>query len=147
MKALFNAGNDIPISTNLNSSPMPVNLHTTYILAAVATIKAHIDKDPFKFKGSSDILNYLNSPNRNKLEKAFKEVYGVGIKTYQVKARLNIAKVLMMKGVPKKLIAHKCHYQSPSCFTTAFKKQFGMTPTQWERTIDIKDLENLQNDK
>jgi AraC-like DNA-binding protein len=119
MKALSNAGKNNPTNKKIKQSATPVNFHTAYILAAVATIKAHIDKDPFKFKGSSDLLNYLNLPNRSKLEKAFKAVYGYGIKAYQVKARLNVAKILMMKGVPKKLIAHKCHYQSPSCFTTA----------------------------
>ena len=147
METLFNPGNDIPISTNLNNSPMPVNFHTTYILAAIATIKEHIDKDPFKFKSSSDILNYLNSPNRNRLEKAFKDVYGYRMKGYQVMVRLNIAKQYIMRGMPKKMVAHKCLYESSSSFTTAFKRQFGMTPSEWERTIDIKDLEDLQNDK
>lgn len=147
METLFNPGKDIPTSTNINNHPMPVNFHTTYILAAIATIKEHIDKDPFKFKLSSDILNHLNSPNRNILEKAFKDVYGDGIKTYQVKARLNAGKILIMKGMPKKLVAHKCLYGSSSSFTTAFKRQFGMTPSEWERTIDIKDLEDLHNDK
>jgi AraC-like DNA-binding protein len=147
METLFNPGTNVPISKNTNSSPMPVRFHTTYILAAITTIKEHIDKDPFKFKSSSDLLNYLNSPNRNLLEKAFRDVYGDGIKTYQVKARLNVAKALMMKGMPKKLVAHKCLYESSSSFTTAFKRQFGMTPSEWERTIDIKDLEDLQKDK
>jgi AraC-like DNA-binding protein len=147
METLFNAGKDIPTSTNISKSSLPVNFHTTYILAAIATVKEHIDKDPFKFKLSSDILNYLHSPNRTLLEKAFRDVYRDGIKTYQVKARLNVAKALMMRGIPKKMIAHKCLYASSSAFTTAFKRQFGMTPTDWEHTIDIKDLEDLQNDK
>lgn len=147
METLFNPGKDIPTSTNVNKSSMPDNFHTTYVLAAIATIKEHIDKDPFKFKLSSDILNHLNSPNRNLLEKAFRDVYGDGIKTYQVKARLNAGKILIMKGMPKKLVAHKCLYGSSSSFTTAFKRQFGMTPSEWERTIDIKDLEDLHKDK
>lgn len=117
-----------------------------HILASIADIKKHIDKDPFKFKSSSAILNSLNLLNRRELEKAFRQVYGDGIKTYQVKARLNVAKKLMVKGMPKKLIAHQCYYASQSAFTTAFKRQFGMTPMQWEHTIDIKEIEDLQND-
>jgi len=133
----------MPNNTNLNHPFMPVEFHTNYILSAIATIKAHIDKDPFKFKLSSDILNYLDSPHRSVLEKAFKDVYGDGIKTYQVKARLNAGKIFMMRGMPKKMVAKKCYYASPSAFTTAFKKQFGMTPTQWEHTVKTKDLEDL----
>lgn len=146
METLFNSGKHIPTSTNINTPTMPVDFHTTYILAAIASIKEHIDKDPFKFKGSLDILNDLNSPNRNKLEKAFRAVYGDGIKTYQVKARLNVAKRLIIKGTPKKMIAHKCYYASSSAFTTAFKRQFGMTPSEWERTLSMKDFEDMQND-
>lgn len=147
MEALFNHGKDIPTSTNVNNTPMPDNFHTTYVLAAIATIKEHIDKNPFKFKLSSDILNYLNSPNRNLLEKAFRDVYGDGIKSYQVKARLNGGKLLIKKGMPKKLIAHKCLYASSSAFTTAFKRKFGMTPTEWEHTLSMKDFEDMLNDE
>lgn len=136
-----------PLFNNVNSPSMPDNFHTTYILGAIATIREHIDKDTFKFKNPSDLLNYLNSPNRNRLEKAFKDVYGEGIKSYQVRVRLNAAKEMMKRGMPKKLVAHKCLYESSSAFTTAFKRQFGMTPSEWERTIDIKELEDLQNDK
>lgn len=147
METLFNAGKDMPTSTHITTPSMSDNFHTTYILAAIATIKEHIDKDPFKFKLSSDILNHLNSPNRNPLEKAFREVYGDGIKTYQVKARLNAGKLLIMKGMPKKLVAHKCLYTSSSAFTTAFKRQFGMTPTEWEHTLSMKDFEDMLNDE
>jgi AraC-like DNA-binding protein len=146
METLFNSGKHIPTSTNTTTPTMPVKFHTTYILAAIATIKEHIDKDPFKFKSSSDLLNYLNSPCRNILEKAFRDVYGDGIKTYQVKARLNVGKMLIMKGMPKKMVAHKCLYTSSSSFTTAFKRQFGMTPSEWERTLSMKDFEDMQND-
>jgi AraC-like DNA-binding protein len=37
-----------------------------------------------------------------------------------------------MKGVPKNLVGKKCFYGSISAFSTAFKKQFGVPPTEWE---------------
>lgn len=118
------------------------------IWTAIAAIKEHIDKDPFKFKGSFDVLNDLDAiPNRNILEKAFKDVYGDGIKTYQVKARLTVAKKLIIKGMPKKMIAHKCYYATPSAFTTAFKRQFKMTPTEWEHNLKMKEIEDSLNEE
>jgi AraC-like DNA-binding protein len=129
-------------------NPFRIKEILTEIAAEVAAIKEHIDKDPFKFKASSDILNELNSAhNRNVLEKAFRKAYGDGIKTYQVKARLGVAKRLIIKGKPKKMIAHKCYYASPSAFTTAFKRQFGMTPTEWEHNLKIKEIEDMLNDE
>ena len=118
------------------------------IFAAVAAIKEHIDKDPFKYKSSIRILNDLNSTlDRRKLEKAFSDVYGYGIKKYQVKARLNEAKKMIIKGIPKKTIANKCYYATPSAFTTAFKRQFNMTPIQWEHTLKIKEIEDSLNNE
>lgn len=147
MGTLFNHGKNMPTSTNVNNSSMPVNFHTINVLVAIATIKEHIDKDPFKYKLSSDILNHLNCPNRYILEKEFRKAYGDGIKTYQVKARLNAGKLLIMRGMPKKMVAHRCLYSSSSAFTTAFKRQFGMTPTEWEHTLSMKDFEDLLNDE
>lgn len=118
------------------------------IFTAIATIKEHIDKDPFKYKNSIHILNDLDSTvDRRKLEKAFSDVYGDRIKTYQVKARLNVAKKMIIKGLPKKTIAHTCYYATPSAFTTAFKRQFKMTPTEWEHSLKIKEIEDTLNEE
>jgi AraC-like DNA-binding protein len=106
--------------------------YSNYIFLAVETIKSHIDKDPFCYKKSTELLDHLCTPHRNKVEKAFKDVYGFRIKEYQVKQRLKFAKQYLMEGLPKQTVAKKCYYGSISAFSTAFKKQFGVPPTEWE---------------
>jgi AraC-like DNA-binding protein len=139
METLFRPGNIFPEhhqpvnDPNSTSSTSPAKRYSNYILTAIAGIKAHIDKDPFEYKTASQLLNHLNTPNRNTIEKAFKGLYGAGIKEYMVKSRLGQAKIYLTKDIPKKTIAHKCLYESLSAFSTAFRKEFGMSPTQWER--------------
>ncbi|AEV98733.1 hypothetical protein A4D02_09310 [Niastella koreensis] len=106
--------------------------YSNYILIAIETIKTEIDKDPFGYKKAAELLEHLCTPHRNNVEKAFKVVYGYGIKEYQVRQRLNAAKQHLMEGMPKKFVARKCFYGSISAFSTAFKKQFGVPPTEWE---------------
>lgn len=138
METLSSSDANMPENKN-NTPPMPAKNHSTYILAAITTIKEHIDTDPFQFKSSSDLLTHLNTPNRKSLEKAFKEVYGTRIKEYHVRQRLNRAKTMMKKGLPKKLVAHTCLYESASAFSSAFKKEFGISPSQWERTCSLEN--------
>jgi methylphosphotriester-DNA--protein-cysteine methyltransferase len=106
--------------------------YSKYVLVSINTIKEHIDKDPIHYKKATEFFNRQNTPDRSVLEKAFKEVYGFRIKEYQVKQRLLRAKKYLQEGLPKKLVADKCLYRSTSAFSTAFKKEFGMSPTEWE---------------
>lgn len=106
--------------------------YSNYIHIAIETIKAQIDKDPFSYKTSTELLEHLCTPHRNTVEKAFKDVYGFRIKEYHVRQRLNMAKQFLMEGMPKKIVAKKCFYGSVSAFSTAFKKEFGVSPTEWE---------------
>ncbi|WP_205513204.1 helix-turn-helix domain-containing protein [Longitalea arenae] len=114
----------------LNTKP-----YSSYVLAAINSIKKHIDTDPFRYRSAADLLEEISSPHRNSVEKAFKEVYGYRIKEYQVKQRLQIAKLYLKQGLSKKQVATKCFYGSSSAFCTAFKKEFGMAPTEWEKAF------------
>jgi AraC-like DNA-binding protein len=108
--------------------------YSSYVLVAIEAIKRHIDNDPFQYKTAAELLDHLCTPHRNSVEKAFKDVYGSRIKEYQVKQRLNSAKQYLMEGLPKKTVANKCFYGSSSAFSTAFRKEFGIPPTMWEKT-------------
>ncbi|OQP48041.1 hypothetical protein A4H97_29840 [Niastella yeongjuensis] len=109
--------------------------YSNYVLLAVESIKLHIDKDPFQYQKSSDLLDHLCTPHRNVAEQAFKAMYGCRIKEYQVKQRLNMAKKFLEEGMSKKILADKCYYGSLSAFSTAFKKKFGISPTAWENSF------------
>ena len=106
--------------------------YSRYILCAIEAIKQHIDNSPFKHKTSAELFDHLPIPNRNTVEKAFKETYGSGIKEYQVRQRLEASKVFLEAGMTKKQVAHKCLYRSQSTFAAAFKKVFNLTPTEWQ---------------
>lgn len=109
-----------------------VKPYSKYVLNAVKSIKAHIDADPFQYKTAAALLEQICSPNRSAVEKAFKKVYGFGIKVYQVNKRLEASKKFLEEGMSKKMIASKCLYKSQSAYAAAFKKEFGMTPTEWQ---------------
>lgn len=109
-----------------------VKLYSKYVLDAIMCIKQHIDDNPFHYKTATELLNHVSSPNRCAVEKAFKDIYGAGIKEYQVRQRLEASKKFLEKGMTKKLIASKCFYRSQSAFAAAFRKEFNMTPTEWQ---------------
>jgi len=109
------------------------NHYTLYVLQAVDLIKQDIEKDPFKHKTCKELLDSITPVNRKILEKAFKELHGYRIKAYQVKQRLAFSKNYLQEGLPVKRVAAKCYYRSQSAYCTAFKKEFGLTPTEWVR--------------
>ena len=113
----------------LNTKP-----YTNYVLDAIEDIKLHIDKDPFQYKTAKELLKHLCVPHRNIVEKAFKDVYSCRIKEYQVKQRLNMAKKFLAQRMSKKNVATMCYYGSLSAFSTAFRKQFGISPSEWEKS-------------
>ena len=110
--------------------------YSRYVLCAIETIKTHIDAHPFQFKTATALFDHLGTPNRNSIEKAFKDVYGAGIKEYHVRQRLEASKKFLEAGLTKKQVAHKCLYLSQSAFAAAFKKEFNMTPTDWQMSIE-----------
>lgn len=109
-----------------------VRPYSKYVLDAIKLIKHNLDTNPLKYKKASDLLEDVNGPNRNAVEKAFKAVFGAGIKEYQVRKRLEASRQFLEAGMTKKQVAGKCFYSSQSAYAAAFKKEFGMTPTTWQ---------------
>lgn len=116
--------------------------YSMYVLDAIKIIKKHIDTNPFHYKTAAELLNHLSAPNRNAVEKAFKDVYGAGIKEYQVRQRLEASKNFLEQGMTKKQVAYKCLYRTQSTFAAAFKKLFHMTPTEWQTMYNSKTWNN-----
>ena len=109
-----------------------VQPYSKYVLDAIKGIKYHLDTEPLKYKKAADLLEEVCAPNRNATEKAFKAVFGAGIKEYQVRKRLEASKKFLEEGMTKKQVAGKCFYKSQSAYAAAFKKEFNMTPTEWQ---------------
>jgi len=108
-----------------------VKPYSKYVLDAVTIIKQHIEDNPFAFKSSTELLDHLCTPHRNSVEKAFKDLYSSHIKAYQIKQRMHHAKGFLQEGQSKKTVAIKCFYKSSSAFSSAFRKEFSMSPTDW----------------
>lgn len=106
--------------------------YSRYMLDAIKNVKQHIDTDPLCYKTAAELLDHVNAPNRNSLEKVFKAIYGTGIKEYLVRKRLEASKKFLEAGMTKKQVAAKCFYRSQSAYTAAFRKEFNMTPTAWQ---------------
>jgi AraC-like DNA-binding protein len=103
-----------------------------YLLDAIKNIKQEIDTDPLRHKTTAELLYQESTPNRTSVEKAFKAMYGVGIKEYQVRQRMEVSKQFLEAGMTKKQVAGKCFYRSQSAYAAAFRKAFNMTPTEWQ---------------
>ena len=80
-----------------------------------------------------DTLNGLAKrvgTNEYTLKKGFKELFGVSVFQYWKGLRLETAKTaLLEEGLSVQEVSRKIGYKNPQHFTTAFKKQFGLTPS------------------
>ena len=119
--------------------------YTLNVLNDIAIIKELLDTHPLKYRVCSELLSATASVNRKSIEKAFKDVYGHGIKAYHVKQRLKISKENLLEGMSIKQTASKCFYKSQSAYCTAFKKEFGLTPTEWLMIICKKTTAAMSN--
>ncbi|MCR5411261.1 MAG: AraC family transcriptional regulator [Lachnospiraceae bacterium] len=76
--------------------------------------------------------------NRTTLQRVFKQMYGVTIFEYRTQARMQESKNLLVDNdLTVTEIAGLCGYSNASKFSAAFKKYFGLTPTDWRNTASI----------
>jgi len=123
---------------------MKKNQCTLYVRNATVLLKQQIDTNPLQYKTCKELLDNTTTVDRKLLEKAFKELYGCGIKQYHLKKRLNLSKHYLREGLPIKFVATKCLYSSQSTFCKAFKKEFGISPSEWLQQ-DSQSVPSLLN--
>lgn len=72
--------------------------------------------------------------NEAKLKEGFRELYSNSIHTYLQQLRLEKAKQLLLTtAMPITDITYHIGYSHVTHFTTLFKKEFGLTPTEWRK--------------
>jgi len=99
----------------------------------VDKVKESIDKNPLDKKTAPNFAEQLNV-SRRLLLKWFKESEGVGIKQYSDEKRLKVAEKLLEEGEKSvKEITKLCKYNTQAYFTRAFKKKYGITPSEWKQ--------------
>ena len=72
--------------------------------------------------------------NEAKLKEGFKELYGQSIHTFLLELRLEKAKnLLLTTQLSITDITYEIGYSHVTHFTTLFKKELGLTPTEWRK--------------
>lgn len=95
-------------------------------------VQQEINNNPLKNK-KINLLAKEAGIDRKLLEASFKILFGVTIKKYQVRRRMEFSQQMLDEGrFTIKEIAFKCGYSSQNSYAKAFKKLFGQTPTDWQ---------------
>lgn len=72
--------------------------------------------------------------NRTTLQQVFKKMYGLTISEYRTKARIQLAKNLLVStNLSITEISGQCGYANASKFSEVFKKNEGMLPREWRK--------------
>lgn len=97
----------------------------------VMKIESILTKDIFQQAPSIQQLAKMVSISESKLKKDFKTMYGYPIYEYYQKARMQAAQdKLLTRKYSVKEVAMELGYANLSNFTIAFKKEFGLLPSQ-----------------
>jgi len=79
-------------------------------------------------------LAQVTGMNRTKLCSGFKQLYGCSIHQYTIQLRILSAKNYLLEGeLQVKVVAQVCGYKTLQHFVTAFKKNTGLTPLEFQR--------------
>lgn len=77
-------------------------------------------------------LSRLSMMSPTKLKSAFKRSFGYTLFDYYQKYRLGLSKMMLEKAMPVKIVAAEFGYSNPSHFAVAFRKEFGIAPSELE---------------
>ena len=100
-----------------------------HVIAAINSIKELLDNKQ-AIEDTTDDMSKQFGVSRNVLQAAFKQQYGLGIRDYKLQIRMEISKLLLEEGKDVKHVSLELHYATHSGFTTAFKKFYGITPSE-----------------
>ena len=105
--------------------------HSRLVLETVGAYKQNLDDHRYiGDEGYKHVSQY--GITRNTLQVVFKKLYGVSIRDYKLKIRMERALELLKKGYPVKRVSILLHYTTARAFVTAFKKKFGVSPGRFK---------------
>jgi len=73
--------------------------------------------------------------SRNALQQSFRKFMGMGIREYKLRLRMDRSRELLEAGVDVKEVSIQLRYSKPRAFTSAFKRYYGVTPTEYNNTL------------
>ena len=99
----------------------------------VQNVRRIINSNLEKEISIEELANKVNL-NRTTLQKVFKEMYGLTVNEYRTKARLQLAKNLLVStDCSITEIAGRCGYANASKFSEVFKRNEGVLPKDWRK--------------
>lgn len=113
----------------------------TFFIEAITAVKEEIEKeiafDKFPKKTVVELANEAGI-GRNALQSGFREIYGSNIKEYMLQVRMERARQFLEEGrKTMKQIAICCGYRSQGNFTAAFRKMYGVAPTEYQQQTEL----------
>lgn len=103
-----------------------------YSRDAINSAKDYIDNNPLGHKSINELAVDAGI-SRNILQKGFKQLFGIKINEYRSRLRMEKAKAMLDEsGMTLKQIAAACGYKYAANFTTAFKRLYRQTPSEWQ---------------
>ena len=98
----------------------------------------YIDRTTPNCPGVSDICQSFNY-SESYISHLFKEKLGISIRDYIISSKLNYAKLLLTEGKQTVGgIAHILGYGSSRSFCKSFKKQFGLSPSEFKSSSEVQ---------
>ena len=101
----------------------------------VTLVKSFVKEHVYDNPRLSDICRSLGY-SKSYLSKLFKEQTGESIASYAIKNKMKVAKALIREGnLNFSEISDKLAFDNPQYFSRAFKRETGMTPSEFMRSL------------
>ena len=130
------------------------------LIAKIAELSIQLIRKQIKFSGRTEPLNFeyvLNFLSNNYAEKItfsdlaeqlnlsydyfqhrFRELYGVSPQQYLLQKRLSVAQDLLLDSKSSCTdIAYRCGFSNSSQFSMIFRRELGVTPSQFRKSKDV----------
>lgn len=80
-----------------------------------------------------DFLSHIRVTSKFHLLRLFKQYYGQTPKQYLTDKRMKKAKEFLTSGMSVTDACFACGFETPSSFSTLFRKRFGLTPVEFRK--------------
>lgn len=104
---------------------------------AINLLNANLDQQPTV----NEIAKKCNTSEAS-LKRIFDKYAGIGVHQYLLKLKINVAKKMLQEGVQVSYVAEKLGFTSQSYFSKAFKRETGVTPSNFMK--QEKFLQNIE---
>jgi AraC-like DNA-binding protein len=101
-------------------------------LATVIATRHYIDNN-FENELNLDLLSHIRFTSKFHLLRLFKKYYGQTPNNYLTDKRIEKAKAYLREGRTVTETCYSVGFESPSSFSTLFKRKLGLSPTEFQK--------------